>query len=118
MQCKRWKVLIYCQDDALKNYFLNALSLCDDIEILFPPPPAEPVDAEIVVDGYLTPTEVLRLQQLVDHGSIKKAAERACISERTFNNQLGWIRAKLGVSSTQEAVLWALKHGIVRLDSG
>jgi DNA-binding CsgD family transcriptional regulator len=76
------------------------------------------VDAEMVVDGYLTPTEVLRLQQLVDCGTIKKAAERACISERTFNNQLGWIRAKLGVSSTQEAVLWALKHGIVRLDSG
>jgi DNA-binding CsgD family transcriptional regulator len=110
-------VLIYCQDDALKNYLLNVLSLCDDIEVLFPPH-AESVDAEMVVEGYLTPTEVLRLQQLVDCGTIKKAAERACISERTFNNQLGWIRAKLGVSSTQEAVLWALKHGIVRLDSG
>jgi predicted DNA-binding protein (UPF0251 family) len=47
------------------------------------------VDAEMVLEGYLTPTEVLRLQQLVDYGTIKKAAERACISERTFNNQLG-----------------------------
>jgi len=76
--------------------------------------PAEPVGAEIVAEGYLTSTEVLRLQQLVECGNIKKAAKQACISERTFNNQLGWIRAKLGVSNTLEAVLWALKHGIVR----
>jgi len=39
MQCKRWQILIYCQDNALKNYLLNVLSSCDDIEILFPSPP-------------------------------------------------------------------------------
>ncbi len=66
------------------------------------------------MEGYITPLEVKRLQQLVDAGSVQKAAAAACVSERTFQNELGWIRAKLGVQSTLEAVVWAFRKGLIR----
>ncbi len=113
MRLNSYKVLVYCRDEALLSYLQRVLKRDEEIEVVFPPP-AEPVAAEIVVEGYLTPLEVERLQQLVDAGSVQKAAEAACVSERTFQNELGWIRAKLGVQSTLEAVVWAFRKGLIR----
>lgn len=70
--------------------------------------------AEVVVENYLTPLEVQRLQQLVDYGTIAKAAEAACVSVHTFKNELAQIRAKLGVKTTLAAVVWAMRAGLVR----
>ncbi|GIV09699.1 MAG: hypothetical protein KatS3mg020_0636 [Fimbriimonadales bacterium] len=72
----------------------------------------------MVVEDYLTPLEVLRLQQLVDNGTVARAAKAACVSKHTFKNELAWIRAKLGVGTTLEAVLWALRKGWIRVGRG
>jgi len=114
---KQVKVTIYCEDEALRSYLQRILERCGEIQVVFPPP-ADPVAAEVVVDNYLTPLEVQRLQQLVDYGTIAKAAEAACVSVHTFKNELAWIRAKLGVSSTLEAVLWALRKGYIWVGRG
>lgn len=129
MRCAQWRVLVYCQDQRLKDWLLNLLTKYDDIVVLTsnsPTPPSptpfrqlcssETAEAEIIEEGYLTLTEVSRLQLLVDYGTVKQAAQKAGISENTFNNQLRAIRAKLAVNSTLEAVLWALKRGIVQLN--
>ncbi len=78
------------------------------------PPPAEPADAEVVEENFLTPLDVARLQSLVDCGDVCKAAKASRVSECTFKNQLAWIRAKLGVNSTLEAVIWAFRKGLVK----
>lgn len=111
---KQVKVMVYCQDEALRSYLQRILEWCGEIQVVFPPPPAEPVDAEVVVENHLTPLEVQRLQMLVRHGgNLKKAAEASCVSVHTFKNQLAWIRAKIGVCTTLEAVIWAFLKRLV-----
>ncbi len=68
----------------------------------------------MVVDGFLTPLEVSRLQSLADYGTVARAVRALCISERTLQNELALIRAKLGVKSTVEALVWAFRKGLVR----
>ncbi len=68
----------------------------------------------MVVEGFLTPLEVSRLQGLADYGTVRKAARALCISERTLQNELALVRAKLGVKSTLEALVWAFRKGLVR----
>ncbi len=107
------KVRLWCSDTALRDYLQRVLERCEEIQVVLPPH-AEPVEAEVVVDGFLTPLEVSRLQSLADYGSVGRAAHALCISERTLQNELASIRSKLGVKSTLEAVVWAFRKGLVR----
>ena len=47
----------------------------------------------------------------------KLIADRLCISLRTVNNHKNNIFRKLGINSTAEMVQYALKHGIIRVES-
>ncbi|GBC93085.1 hypothetical protein HRbin15_01572 [bacterium HR15] len=38
MSIKRVKVLLYCQEEALRGYLQRLLERCDEIEVVLPPP--------------------------------------------------------------------------------
>ncbi len=54
------------------------------------------------------------LQAMADCGDAQRAAQRLGVSVRTVHNELASVRAKLGVGTTLEAVVWALRRGVVR----
>jgi DNA-binding NarL/FixJ family response regulator len=81
---------------------------------LSPPPHAEPLDAVIILHNCLTPTEVEVLQRVADKGSVREAAQAICRSETTLKRELAAIRAKLGVRTTLQVVVWALRQGVIR----
>lgn len=68
-------------------------------------PPAEAV----------TPREAEVLQLLADGWSTVEVAGRLYISQKTVKNHLGSIYAKLGVGDRTQAVLRALRLGLVTL---
>jgi DNA-binding NarL/FixJ family response regulator len=74
--------------------------------------PAE--QAVIISHNCLTPTEIEVLQEVADKGSVRRAAQALCRSETTLKRELAAIRAKLGVRTTLQAVVWAVRQGIVR----
>jgi DNA-binding NarL/FixJ family response regulator len=74
--------------------------------------PAE--QAVIISHNCLTPTEIEVLQKVVDKGSVRRAAQALCRAETTLKRELAAIREKLGVRTTLQAVVWALRQGIVR----
>jgi len=78
------------------------------------PPPAEPLDAVIISHNCLTPTEIEVLQKVADKGSVRRAAQALCRSETTLKRELAAIRQKLGARTTLQAVVWAVRQGIVR----
>jgi DNA-binding NarL/FixJ family response regulator len=74
--------------------------------------PAE--QAVIISHNCLTPTEIEVLQKVADKGSVRKAAHALCRAETTLKRELAAIRAKLGVRTTLQVVVWAVRQGIVR----
>ena len=68
----------------------------------------------IISHNCLTPTEIEVLQKVAEKGSVRKAAQALCRSETTLKRELAAIREKLGVRTTLQAVVWALRQGIVR----
>lgn len=63
-------------------------------------------------DG-LTPRELQVLVMVVRGQSVKDIADDLCISERTARNHLSNIYHKLGVVDRAQAVLYAIKKGLV-----
>jgi len=51
---------------------------------------------------------------VADKGSVRRAAQAICRSETTLKRELAAIREKLGVRTTLQAVVWAVRQGIVR----
>lgn len=65
-----------------------------------------------IYDG-LTPREMQVLVMVVRGQSVKDIATELCISERTARNHLSSIYHKLGVFDRAQAVLYAIKKGLV-----
>lgn len=63
----------------------------------------------------LTPREKEVLQALADGLDSKEVAERLHISLRTERNHVSSILAKLGVHSQLQALVFALRHGVVEI---
>lgn len=63
-------------------------------------------------DG-LTPREMQMLAMLASGHGVKEIATELCISERTARNHLSNIYHKLGVFDRAQAVLYAIKKGLV-----
>lgn len=66
-------------------------------------------------DG-LTPRELQMLTQLVHGNGVKEIAADLSISERTARNHLSNIYHKIGVYDRSQAVLYAIKKGVVTTD--
>lgn len=64
----------------------------------------------------LTPRECEVLQALADGLNDREMAERLHLSVRTARTHMVNILAKLGVESRLQALIFALRHGIARLD--
>jgi two-component system, NarL family, response regulator YdfI len=76
-----------------------------------------PADAEPPSESGLTPSEMrvfLLLAEGMDNAAI---ARTLAITKRTVQNHISAIYAKLGVNSRTEAMLFALRRGLVHLDS-
>ena len=54
------------------------------------------------------------LQKVADKGSVRRAAQTLCRSETTLKRELAAIRQQLGVRTTLQAVVWALRQGVIR----
>jgi two-component system, NarL family, response regulator LiaR len=63
----------------------------------------------------LTGREIEILQALADGGSVAEVAESLFISLHTVHSHMGSILTKLEVHSKLEALLLALRHGVIRL---
>jgi DNA-binding NarL/FixJ family response regulator len=63
----------------------------------------------------LTPRELEVLQALAEGLDSQAVADRLVITLRTERNHVGSILAKLGVHSQLQAVVFALRHGVVEL---
>jgi len=68
----------------------------------------------IISHDRLTPTEIEVLQKVADRGSVRRAAQLLCRSETTLKRELAAIRQQLGVRTTLQAVVWALRQGVIR----
>ncbi len=66
--------------------------------------------------GQLTPRELQVLQALADGLNDQQMAERLHLSVRTARTHMVHILAKLRVESRLQALIFALRHGIVRLN--
>lgn len=86
------------------------------------PPPSHPEQdadrdgsAEAAPD--LTPREIQILQMLADGATPQETAERLFISPKTVRNHLTKVYDKLGVNSRSQAIVEALKYGMIDLPS-
>jgi NarL family two-component system response regulator LiaR len=66
--------------------------------------------------GQLTPREIEILQALADGRSTDEVAQSLFISPRTVHSHVGSILPKLGVRSKLEAVVMALRHGLISVE--
>jgi DNA-binding NarL/FixJ family response regulator len=64
----------------------------------------------------LTPREVEILQHLALGQANKDIADALCISEETVKTHVGHVLSKLQVENRAQAVVQALKRGLVTLD--
>ncbi|MGH2723147.1 MAG: response regulator transcription factor [Actinomycetota bacterium] len=65
----------------------------------------------------LTPREIEILQSLAEGRSTEEVAETLFISPRTVYSHVGSILPKLGVRSKLEAVVMALRHGVISVET-
>ena len=72
-------------------------------------------DEPLRPDGLLSPREEELLQYVADGLSTAEVAERMCISPKTVKNHLASIYDKLGAHDKTQAVLTAVRLGIVTL---
>jgi len=114
MRASKRKVALCCEDSLLQDYLRRVLEQCPTLEVVCSPPPAEPLVAMIISHDRLTPTEIEVLQKVADKGSVRRAAQTLCRSETTLKRELAAIRQKLGVRTTLQAVVWALRQGVIR----
>ena len=78
-------------------------------------PQFSPAEQGVIIShNCLTPTEIEVLQKVADKGSVRRAAQAICRSETTLKRELAAIRAKLGVRTTLQVVVWAWRQGVIR----
>ena len=86
-----------------------AATMLDEVRRLEVPNPAEE-------DRIITKREEEVLQHIADGCSTPEVAERLYISQKTVKNHLASIYQKLDARDRTQAVLQAVRMGIVRLD--
>ncbi|GIV08218.1 MAG: hypothetical protein KatS3mg019_0309 [Fimbriimonadales bacterium] len=105
------KVAIVTRDPLLKAFLEQRLNSCEEIELVESTVLPE---ATIMEHRLLTRTEQEVLQRVADCGSVQEAARSIPRSEATLKRELEVIREKLGVRTTLQAVVWALRHQVIR----
>ncbi len=105
------KVCILTRDPLLKLYLEQRLNNCAEVELVTSTVLS---DATLVEHRLLTPNEIQLLQTVANCGSVEKAAKAIPRSVTTLKRELAVIREKLGVRTTLQAVVWALRHGVIR----
>lgn len=60
----------------------------------------------------LTPRELEVLRLIAQGQRNRTIAERLVISEKTVQNHVSSIFAKLGVDDRSQAIVWAMQHGV------
>ncbi len=108
---KRHKVAVGTRDAVLKAYLEQRLKPCVGVELVDCPVASA---ATIIEQGLLTENERHLLQRLADYGSMQCAARAIPRSYTTLKRELATIREKLGVHTTLQAVVWALRNGVIR----
>ncbi len=79
--------------------------------------PDNPADADVVFSP-LTPREIEILDCVAQGNSNKEIAQILKISDQTVKNHITSILRKLAVNDRTQAVIYALRHGWIRLDDG
>lgn len=108
---KRHKVSVVTRDAVLKAYLEQQLRQCDAVELV---DCSICADATIAEHGLLTENERQVLQRMADCGSMDCAARAIPRSYTTLKRELATIREKLGVHTTLQAVVWAMRNGVIR----
>lgn len=111
---ERWHAL-WQEGRALS--FEQAIHLALQVD----PVPAAPIASEAdgrlhiaETDEILTPREVEVLQLIAQGQRNRTIAERLVISEKTVQNHVSNIFAKLGVDDRSQAIIWAVQHDLVQ----
>ncbi len=108
---RKRKVLVITKDPLLKIYLQDRLRTCDGIELV---DGTSPTDATVMETDLLTPNEIELLQKVADYGSIERVAGLIRRSVATVKRELSIIREKIGVKTTLQAIVWAMRWGIIR----
>jgi NarL family two-component system response regulator LiaR len=110
----------YVRKDADPRLLLEAVRAAARGQSVIDPAVAGTVLQDLVgrrVPGQeLTERELEVLRRLTEGGTNKQIADALCISEETVKTHVGNILGKLHLSHRMQAVLYALKRGLVSLD--
>lgn len=105
------------KDSSVKDVVM-AVRLAADGNKILSPHVARVLDREpLSNDALLSPREEELLQYIADGLGTTEAADRMCISPKTVKNHLASIYDKLGAHDKTQAVLTAVRLGIVTLSS-
>jgi DNA-binding NarL/FixJ family response regulator len=103
------------KDSSVKEVVLAVRMAADGNKVLSPRVASALDDEPIRADGLLSPREEELLQYIADGLSTAEVAEQMCISPKTVKNHLASIYDKLGAHDKTQAVLTAVRLGIVTL---
>lgn len=110
----------YIRKDADPEVLLSAVRAASRGQSVIDPAVAATVLQDLVgrrVPGHeLTDRELDVLRRLAEGGTNKEIGETLCIGEETVKTHIGNILSKLHLSHRTQAVLYALKRGLVSLD--
>lgn len=104
------------KDSSVKEVVLAVRMAADGNKVLSPRVASALDDEPIRADGLLSPREEELLQYIADGLSTAEVAEQMCISPKTVKNHLASIYEKLDARDRTQAVLMAVRMGIVKLD--
>lgn len=103
------------KDSSVKEVVLAVRMAADGNKVLSPRVAGVMRDEPLRTDALLSPREEELLQYVADGLSTADVAERMCISPKTVKNHLASIYDKLGAHDKTQAVLSAVRLGIVTL---
>jgi DNA-binding NarL/FixJ family response regulator len=113
VSAERWTML-WNEGQALTQDEAIALARHTDPERLLPGKTDETGRTPVVAtNGVLTPREVEVLQLIAQGQRNRSIAERLVISEKTVQNHVSNIFAKLGVEDRSRAIIWAMQHELI-----
>ncbi|MBI3923455.1 MAG: helix-turn-helix transcriptional regulator [Armatimonadetes bacterium] len=71
------------------------------------------IDVHILVGDLLSQREIAVLQCSADHATAIEIGQQLGLSPGTVRRYLDSVRKKIGVPTTVQAVVWALRHGLI-----
>jgi two-component system, NarL family, response regulator LiaR len=110
----------YVRKDAEPELLLAAVRAAARRQSMIDPAVASTVLQELARDGLpggeLTEREIVVLRQLAHGRTNREIADALCISEETVKSHIGNILSKLHLAHRTQAVIYALKQGLISLD--